>query len=150
MHTVIHYRKPVIIIVLLSLSWFYMIYPSAHAAMVTTEDVFNQKTGTDSDHSRIRAFVGRHDVLKALQLYGISSEEALGRVDSLTDREIAMVVGRLDHLPAGGNASTVMGSQIANAVSSGANALAAQLAYYALLAAAIIFIVAIIVNHVIK
>ena len=40
-----------------------------------------------------------------MQSYGISSEEALARVDSLTDQEIALIAGKLDQLPAGGAAT---------------------------------------------
>lgn len=36
-----------------------------------------------------------------MQAYGISYEEALSRVDSLTDSEIALIAGKLDQIPAG-------------------------------------------------
>jgi hypothetical protein len=34
-----------------------------------------------------------------MQAYGISHEEALSRVDSLTDREIATIAGKMDQIP---------------------------------------------------
>jgi hypothetical protein len=75
---------------------------SAQAVTVTTEDAINKDSRSDSDLARVRAFVSRNDVITQLQSYGISSDEALARVESLTDQEIALIVGRLDQLPAGG------------------------------------------------
>jgi hypothetical protein len=34
-----------------------------------------------------------------MQAYGISHEEALSRIDSLTDREIASIAGKMDQIP---------------------------------------------------
>ncbi len=39
---------------------------------------------------------------KWAQAYGLSPDEAVARVDSLTDREIAEIVDKLDALPAAG------------------------------------------------
>jgi preprotein translocase subunit SecF len=57
----------------------------------------------DFDRVRIRAFVSRNDVMIQLQSYGISSEEARARVDSLTDQEIDLIASKLDQLPVGGD-----------------------------------------------
>ena len=49
-----------------------------------------------------------------LQAYGISPEEALSRVDSLTDIEIASIAAKLDQIPAGaGGNYTLDGSVLA-------------------------------------
>lgn len=147
MRAVFKYQKPISLIVLVSLSWLCMPQLSAQAVMVTTENVFNQNTRSDFDRARIRAFVSRNDVISHLQSYGISSEEALARVESLTDREIAMVVGKLDQLPAGADAAGAFGSQIAQNISTGASRFAGQMALYALIAAVIITIVILIVAY---
>ena len=76
--------------------------PSAQAAMVTTEDSIDQYSKADFDRARITAFVSRNDFIAQLQSYGISSEEALARINSLTDQEISLIAGKLDQLPAGG------------------------------------------------
>jgi hypothetical protein len=73
----------------------------AHGAMVATEDTIDRGSKVDFDRARIKTFVSRKDVIAQLQSYGISSEEALARVDSLTDQEIAQIADKLDQLPAG-------------------------------------------------
>ena len=69
--------------------------------MVTTEDLINQNPDLLTERARVRAFLGRADVMAHLQVHGVSYEEALARVESLTDSEIASVADRMDQLPAG-------------------------------------------------
>ena len=102
MRTVFKYQKPISLIVMVSLFCLYMPQLPAQGAMITTEDAINQDPRPDYDRARVKAFVSRHDVVAQLQSYGISFEEALARVDHLTDQEIALIVGKLDQLPAGG------------------------------------------------
>jgi hypothetical protein len=102
MRKIFKYQKPISLIILVSLSWICMPQLSAQAVMVTTENIFNDLSRSDSDLARIKAFVSRKDVIAQLQSYGISSEEALAQADSLTDQEIALIAGKLDQLPAGG------------------------------------------------
>jgi len=72
----------------------------ARAVMITTEYVIHQDSEQLSDRARLRAFLGRADVMAQIQACGISHEEALSRVDSLTDREIASIAGKMDEIPA--------------------------------------------------
>lgn len=102
MRTVFRYQKLINLIVLVSLYWLCMPQLPAHGAMVTTEDTLDRDSKSDFDRARIKAFVSREDVIAQLQSHGISSEEALARVDSLTDQEIALLADKLDQLPAGG------------------------------------------------
>ena len=102
MQQLFKYQKPICLIVLVSLCWLYMPQPPAQAAMVTTEDSIDQYSKADFDRARITAFVSRNDFIAQLQSYGISSEEALARINSLTDQEISLIAGKLDQLPAGG------------------------------------------------
>ena len=93
--------------VLVSLYWLGLPQLPAQGAMVNTEDVINRDSKADFDRARIRAFMSRKDVIGQLQLQGIDSEEALARVDSLTDQEIAQIADKLDELSAqaGGDAA---------------------------------------------
>ena len=90
-----------------SISMFLLNFPlsPARAVMITTEYVIHQDSKQLSDRARVKAFLGRADVMAQSQTYGISHAEALSRVDSLTDREIASIAGKLDQIPvgAGGN-----------------------------------------------
>ena len=103
MQMVFKYQKPICLIVLVSLYWFCMPQLSAQAAMITTEDTLDRSSKSDFDLERIKSFVSRKDVIAQLQSYGISSEEAMARVDSLTDQEIALIADQLDQLPVGGS-----------------------------------------------
>jgi hypothetical protein len=69
--------------------------------MITTEYVIQQDSEQLSDRSRVRAFLGRADMMAQMQAYGISHEEALSRADSLTDSEIASIAGKMDQIPVG-------------------------------------------------
>ncbi len=75
--------------------------PPARAVMITTADVIHQDPERLSDRARVKAFLGRADVVAQMQAYGISHEEAQARVDRLTDSEIASITDRMDRLPAG-------------------------------------------------
>ena len=101
MRMVFRYQKPICLIVLISLYWLCLPQLPAHGALVTTEDTLDRGSRTDFDRARIKALINREDIIAQLKSYGISSEEALARVDSLTDQEIALIAGKLDQLPAG-------------------------------------------------
>jgi hypothetical protein len=99
MQKIFRYRKYIGLTV--SISIFLLNFPlsPARAVMITTEFVNNQDSEQLTDRARVRAFLGRADVLAQIQAYGISHEEALSRVDSLTDREIASLAGNMDQIP---------------------------------------------------
>ncbi len=94
----------VLVIAMLSLS---LPHQPARAAMVATESVIASATdpqAEQSDRERVRAFLQREEVRAQIRAYGLSPEETVARVDSLKDREIALIAGKLDQLPAGGAA----------------------------------------------
>lgn len=79
----------------------------AQAAMVGTDtlildDVHDVQV--QNDRERLHTFLTREDVQAAMQVQGVSAIEAKHRVDSLSDVEVSRIVGKLDQLPAGGNA----------------------------------------------
>ncbi len=44
----------------------------------------------------------REEAQQQLEAHGITQEEAVARIDGLSDREVAEIAGKLDELPAGG------------------------------------------------
>ena len=100
MQKIFQYRKFIGLSV--SISIFLLNFPlsPARAVMITTEYAIHQDSEQLTDRARVKAFLGRADVLAQMQAYGISHEEALSRVDSLTDREIASIAGKMDQIPA--------------------------------------------------
>ena len=80
---------------------------TAQAALVSTQTAVQQQE-VEQERTRVRVFLGRDDVQKALQVHGISPLEAKARVDSLTDQEVTRIADKLDMLPAGGSALGVI------------------------------------------
>lgn len=91
------------------ISAFFLCFPvsPSRAVMLTTEYVIHQDPNELSDRARVKAFLGRADVIAQMQACGINYEEALARVDSLTDSEIDAIAGKMGQNPAGagGNGS---------------------------------------------
>ncbi len=94
-------RKPVAGLVILafalSMSWTY-----AHAAMVSTGEILKQNQ-RNLDRERLHRLLDRSEVRKQLEAWGVDSEEAKARVDSLTDQEIEEIASQIDQMPAGGS-----------------------------------------------
>ena len=78
--------------------------------MITTEHLILEDSQEHSARARVKAFLRRADVKAQMQVHGISPEEALSRVDSLTDSEVALIADRMEQLPAGGATFTADGS----------------------------------------
>lgn len=105
MQQIFWFRK--IIGLTVSITIFFLYYPPsfARAGMIATEHVMHQVSEPHSDQARIKAFFHRADVVGYLKASGIRYEEALSRVDNLTDKEIAAIAGRLDQIPIGGEST---------------------------------------------
>jgi hypothetical protein len=95
-------RKPVAGLVILALA-FSISWAPAHAAMVSTGEILKQNQ-RDIDRERLHMLLDRSEVRVQLEAWGIDSEEAKARIDSLTDQEIAEVAAQLEQMPAGGSA----------------------------------------------
>ena len=111
MKKIFRYRKSVGLIMLFSTLLLYFPPLPARAVMINTRYVIHHDSEQLSARARVRAFLERADVMAQMQAYGISPTEALSRVDSLTDCEIASVAGKMDRVPAGaGGTYTLDGS----------------------------------------
>ena len=98
MQKIFRYRKFIGLTV--SILFFLLNFPpnSARAAMIATEYLQYQDSELLADRAQLRAFLGRAEVMAQMQAYGISHEEALARVASLTDKEIASLAGKMDQI----------------------------------------------------
>ena len=101
MQKIFRYRKFTVLTILISIFLLNFPLSPARAVMITTEHFIHQASEHLSDRARLKAFLERADVMAQMQAYGISHKEALSRVDSLTDREISAIAGKLDQMPAG-------------------------------------------------
>jgi len=60
--------------------------------------------------THIQAGLQRADVQQAMIEMGVDPQEALSRVDSLSDQELAELNSQMDNLPAGGSALAIIGA----------------------------------------
>jgi hypothetical protein len=70
----------------------------AHAALISSDAAIKPA----SERDRVRAMLERPEVTRELQKMGIAPSHAEGRVQAMSDTEVAQLAGRLDALPAGG------------------------------------------------
>ncbi len=78
------------------------------AEITATDSVIAVSMQISADREKIRALLNREDVQHQLETYGISHEEALARVNSLTDAEISALVKEIGDVPAGGQLEAVV------------------------------------------
>ena len=128
MQKIFRCRKFIGLITLISTLLICFPLSPAQAVMITTEYVIHQESKKLSDRGRVSAFLRRADVIAQMQAFGISREEAQSRSDSLTDKEIASLAGKIDQIQAGagGNNSDTSLSLLG-------------LALYAIIAAIVLF-----------
>ncbi len=74
---------------------------AARAAMVQTETVIGAAAEFQSDRGRLRTMLQRGEARAQMEALGVDPQEALARVESLSDREVAQIAQQLDQLPAG-------------------------------------------------
>lgn len=75
---------------------------TAHAGIVSTDTTITA-TAAEANRDRVNAFMARSDVRQAMETRGVDSADALARVQSMSDAEVAQVAGRIDQAPAGGD-----------------------------------------------
>lgn len=76
-------------------------YNAAHAAMIQTESVIEGAAEHQSDRARLRTMLQRDEARSQMEALGVDPQEALARIESLSDQEVAQIAQQLDQLPAG-------------------------------------------------
>lgn len=79
----------------------------AQAAIVGTDQII---ASPDNARDKVSAFLARGDVRAELERLGLSPEEAKKRVGALSDKEISMIAGKIDSMPAGEGLGAVVGA----------------------------------------
>lgn len=80
---------------------------AAYAGMIGVDQIA-QSEQLQSQRERIKSFLDREDVVKAMQAEGLDASTAQSRVDALTDQEVQQVAGKIDTLPAGGEILSIL------------------------------------------
>lgn len=99
MHLSRLFHKTALFLVLL-MSFHTIVAPLAGAALIETETLVSTQE-VDASRDRLAALLAREDVGAALQEHGVSTQEVLLRVNSLTDQEVMQLAQQIDVLPAG-------------------------------------------------
>jgi len=76
-----------------------MVSVPAQAGLVSTESV-----STAGSRERVAVFLERADVQLQMEAMGASPQEVKMRVAALSDAEVANLAGKIDTMPAGGDA----------------------------------------------
>lgn len=83
------------------------IMKSAHAGMITTNQVVTEMTRAESQE-RVANFMDRKDVQDQMVKFGVSPEEAQKRVASLSDAELRKIAGEIDKSTVGGDVGGIL------------------------------------------
>ena len=73
---------------------------TAQASIISTEQAMVTPAG-DTSRERVAAFLARDDVRTELQAQGVSADDAIARVQAMSDAEVAQLADRVDQAPAG-------------------------------------------------
>ena len=112
MNFFLNIRKPLAVLLVVSLIGLTVGWAPARAAMVGTAQILKE-THKDLNRDRLRSFLDRAEVRAQMEAWGVDSEMAKVRIESLTDEEVAEIVERLDQLPAGGDAlGAILGAAV--------------------------------------
>ena len=68
----------------------------------TTTAAVHKKSVTQVFRQQLLDLTNRQEVVDRLVQYGVTKEEAIRRINSLTDEEIEMYLAKIDELPSGG------------------------------------------------
>jgi hypothetical protein len=79
----------------------------AQAAMIGTEQAVTVQS-RDAQIAQVQDFLGRADVQKQLESWGVAPEQAQQRVASLSDAELQQLALTIDQQPAGGDGLLVV------------------------------------------
>ena len=81
------------------------ILPNLGEAAVIPAGEADQKTAVRADNeAKIKATLERKEIAARLGDYGLTPEEVAGRLDRLSDEQVAEIAGRIDQINAGGDA----------------------------------------------
>jgi hypothetical protein len=112
MSVLVAIRKPLALLLVFTFIGLTVEGARVQAALVGTAQILKQNH-QNVDRDRLRAILVRSEVRAQLEAWGVDSQIAKARIDSLTNEEVADIVDRLDQLPAGGDGfGTLVGAAL--------------------------------------
>jgi hypothetical protein len=94
--------KATSVFLVILMAWLSVPLQSVLAAMIETEAVFTGNHESQAARNTIKAILAREDAQAVLRAQGIDPQEAMARVDSLTDAEARRIADQIEEFPAGG------------------------------------------------
>ena len=80
---------------------------TANAGIVGTDITLATDTAV-ANRDQVTTFLARADIQQAMQDRGVNGADALQRVQSMSDAEVAQLAGRIDQAPVGGEVIGVL------------------------------------------
>jgi len=81
--------------------WLAAPHQSVLAAMIETEAVLTESHEGQAARNTLKEILAREDAQAVLRAQGIDPQEAMARVDSLTDAEAQQIADQIEEFPAG-------------------------------------------------
>ncbi|MEC4717727.1 PA2779 family protein [Noviherbaspirillum sp. CPCC 100848] len=80
----------------------------AGAAIVSTQEAaaapaVSSTAAANAERDRVIGFLSREEVRQSIEAQGVDPQDAIKRVQAMSDEEVQQLAGRIDQLPAGGN-----------------------------------------------
>lgn len=105
-------QSAIVAVLIVSLMHLGMI-SSAQAVIVETESVQSavaDQLATENNRAKLTRLIERPEVTRELTQWGFSKDEALARVNAMTDEEVTVAAQKLEKLPAGADGlGTIIG-----------------------------------------
>ncbi len=98
-----YFQKWVACMVAVTFCYLSIVVVPAKAALVGTADILATQQN-EASRQKVVQFIGRQDVAQYLHALGVDKAEAEVRVNAMTADEIDLLAGKIDQMPAGGNA----------------------------------------------
>jgi hypothetical protein len=92
------FQKTALLLIML-MSFHTIVAPIAGAVLIETATIVSAQE-VDASRARLATLLAREDIGAALQGHGVTAQEALLRVNSLTDQEVMKLAQNIDSLPA--------------------------------------------------
>lgn len=88
-------------------------FPVAFAAPNVSTDELLEQTRLDADREMIIDLMSRDEMKNQMQLLGVNADEAMARVNTMSDSEIKHLAAEIRTTPAGGDAlGTILGAAV--------------------------------------
>lgn len=82
------------------------------AGNVSTDQLLEESM-LQSDRAMIRDLVSREEMREQMQLLGVDPDEAMNRVNSMSDSEVRQIAGEIRTMPTGGDGlGTIVGAAV--------------------------------------